>query len=536
MRFFLVILLLLPLTAGAVSQSVNVGVSVTSGAGGTGTGGGTGTSPPPPPPLPPPASSQPPATEGAAAVIPPGPEEKGLDLFELLPSTTVSDSLLDRLALRDFVFLQVGSEPLLVDNRGIVHVDGNKYLTIALELDKVPPILKTIGVTIFHPQNPQKVLSFILRSDTDWGAYLATIAPLGEPGFYPFNIHIINYQNQRIKKLSGAIQILSPAAIVIAPLLSQLKGSAMPLALGSGILAGASALIAVAPSAATTLYDFYLLFFRGLGALFSILKTKRQRRPWGTVYDAVTKRPLDPALVTVFRDGREVASAITDLDGRYSFVLPPAQYQLTVKKSNYHFPSRILKDRTEDEMYDNLYFGGPVFTGGAELAALNIPLDPRGFDWNVFVKDRGRYFKFFRRQERLQFSLFNIFYAVGFIIALSLVVGLPNWLNISVFTVYVLLYLSQFLRRRKFKVRVVKKAVSGEPLPFALIRVLLSDLNQEVKRVAADALGRFYLLVRPGTYYLLVEEKNPDGSYTPIFRSANLELPKGVLPGDIVVP
>ena len=72
-------------------------------------------------------------------------------------------------------------------------------------------------------------------------------------------------------------------------------------------------------------------------------------------------------------------------------------------------------------------------------------------------------------------------------------------------------------------------------LSFAIIRIFLADLNQEVKHVVTDALGRFYLLVRPGKYYYTVEEKLPNGSYQKIYQSTPLELKKGVLPGDLTI-
>ena len=79
------------------------------------------------------------------------------------------------------------------------------------------------------------------------------------------------------------------------------------------------------------------------------------------------------------------------------------------------------------------------------------------------------------------------------------------------------------------------KADTKEPLSFAIIRVFLPDLNQQIKYVVADKLGRFHLLVRPGVYYYTVEEKQLDGSYLKVLQSQPVSLPKGVLTTDIKV-
>ena len=81
----------------------------------------------------------------------------------------------------------------------------------------------------------------------------------------------------------------------------------------------------------------------------------------------------------------------------------------------------------------------------------------------------------------------------------------------------------------------IKDAESGEPYSFAIVRIFMSNLNQEVKRVVADEFGRFYMLVSPGDYYITIDAKQADGSYRRVHRSEELNLPKGVLSGDIII-
>src|SRR6185295_3255558 len=98
--------------------------------------------------------------------------------------------------------------------------------------------------------------------------------------------------------------------------------------------------------------------------------------------------PLDPVIV-LLRDlkGNDVASAVTDIDGRYGFFVKPGKYQLLAKKTNYFFPSLKLNEKKDDEIYTNLYFGETIeITKPGQIIDKNIPLDPIDFDWNEFAK------------------------------------------------------------------------------------------------------------------------------------------------------
>ena len=121
--------------------------------------------------------------------------------------------------------------------------------------------------------------------------------------------------------------------------------------------------------------------------------------PWGTVYDSITKQPLDPAYVTLIdQNGKKIASAITDLDGRYGFLTETGTYRIEANKTHYIFPSKKLAGRTQDELYANLYFGELFDVRSRNEAVIrNIPLDPINFDWNEFAKRDKKLMKYYSK-------------------------------------------------------------------------------------------------------------------------------------------
>lgn len=507
----------------ALTDSFSVGLTVTPGSSG---GCVSGCAPPPA------ASTTPPETPPAPT--PPLPVVGGLisrDIFDVLPDAT-STEMIKNFSLSDFTFSQIGEPLITFDQQSLVPIKGQKYLTIEAPAEKLPPVLKTIGVTIFDTNRSGETLSFVLHLDDTERTYRATLAPFARDGLYPVNIHLLNFADQRLRKFTGSLQVAGVGALGTG-VTNALEPFKLPLQISSGLLVGASSLLAV--TAGASVYDAYSIILRGLTALWSYLGFRKKRRPWGTVYDAVTKRPIDPAYISVRQNGQEVASAITDIDGRYSLFLPPGRYQFVVNKSHYHFPSLYLQGRSNDELYNNLYFGGEIEVLGDEAATYNIPLDPVDFDWNEFAKNRWNLFKLYSHQQLTRVRFTNVVYGVGLAVTIVSFIFLPGYFNLTALLLYFLLYLITFRRGRRRLLK-IRRESTGEPVPFSIIRFFLADIHQEVKTVVADEFGRFNVLLRPGSYYLVIDEKEPDGSYRRIYQSETVYLSSGLWPEDVIVP
>jgi len=282
--------------------------------------------------------------------------------------------------------------------------------------------------------------------------------------------------------------------------------------------------------------EIILIPFRLWALLMSALGLKKKYRPWGSVYDSITKQPLDPAYVTlVDSNGKEISSSITDLDGRYGFLLNDGSYRMVANKTNYTFPSTKLAGKTQDELYGNLYFGEPINVVGGEVLAKNIPMDPIKFDWNEFAKKNMGVMKFHGRFDLYINKFSNAFFVIGFLVAVVALLVASQLYNIITFGLYVLLLVMRILGLKPKTFGSLVDSKTGEPLSFAIIRVFSVDLEREITHPVADKFGRYYALVPKGKYYLKIDKKNPDESYTNVYTSQVIDAKNGIVNERVIV-
>jgi hypothetical protein len=267
--------------------------------------------------------------------------------------------------------------------------------------------------------------------------------------------------------------------------------------------------------------------------VFSFIAIWKKNRPWGTVYDAKTKQPLDPAYVTLHNEqGEEIASAITDADGRYSFVVERGRYYLKAQKTHYAFPSQIMVNQSKDELYNDIYHGElfEITDKEHDLIIRNIPMDPVEEDWNEKEKSSmGKsIFSFFSKYDRLFARFVNFFFVTGFAFSIYAIIASPLIWNYVVFALYILmivLYLVGFAPTSSGKIMLK----DGAPLAFTIVRVFNAHLNKEVGHKVTDEYGNYFILVKRGSYYVTLEKKEADGTYTHIYTSEVFKARRGVV-------
>jgi len=259
------------------------------------------------------------------------------------------------------------------------------------------------------------------------------------------------------------------------------------------------------------------------------LKRKKVKK-WGTVYDSVTKQPLDPAYV-VLKDlnGNEIASSFTDIDGRYGFLVDEGKYKMEASKTHYAFPSKRLTGKTKDEIYENLYFGEEFEVRKDEAIIKDIPMDPIGFDWNEYIKKRKNLFRFYSRFNILFEKVSDFLFNLGFILAIFLSVFTPSLFNFIILGLYIFVLLLRVFNIKPAVFGFVMEKLSNFPLSFAIIRVFLPNIDKEVIARPVDQYGRYYILVPKGKYYIKVEKRKDDGTYESAYYSNIIDARDGVI-------
>lgn len=289
-----------------------------------------------------------------------------------------------------------------------------------------------------------------------------------------------------------------------------------------------SGVISVAFANPISMSELYFLPLRLWNLLLLALGLKKRNRPWGTVYDSVTKQPLDPAYV-ILQDlqGNEVATSITDLDGRYGFLVPEGSYRMIANKTNYLFPSKKLSGRTQDELYQDLYFSDIIEVKEGEVITKNIPMDSIKFDWNEFAKKDQKLMKFFSKKELWLARISDILFTLGFLVSLISVIVSPVIYNIMIFSLYIILFIFRKLVLKPRAIGYIRHKLNQNPLSFAIMRVFFAGSEQEVIHKISDMSGRYYCLIPNGNYFVKIENKNPDESYSLVHVSEPIEVKKG---------
>jgi hypothetical protein len=186
-----------------------------------------------------------------------------------------------------------------------------------------------------------------------------------------------------------------------------------------------------------------------------------------------------------------------------------------------------LAGKTKDELYDNLYFGSHINVKElGEVIVKNIPLDPINFDWNEFAKKNKKLTKFYSRWDSIWRKASDSVFYLGLVLAIISFIFAPFLYNTIVFILYVImLVLRAFGLKPRTQGTIIDKE-TGIPAAFAIIRVMMFGTDVEIISRSADRYGRYYCLVPPGQYYVKIEKKNRDGSYSLAYTSPIIDVTK----------
>jgi hypothetical protein len=262
---------------------------------------------------------------------------------------------------------------------------------------------------------------------------------------------------------------------------------------------------------------------RYLEILLITLGLRRQNLRWGTVYDSKTKQPLDPVILKMIDvgSGKVVQTGITDLKGRYGFLALPGFYKILAKKSNYFFPSNLVRSKN-DGMHTNLYHGEFFeLKGGTEVVSFNIPMDPLYFDWNQEAK--MRFVKSYPFFENMFSILIPLFFWFFLFYEFYLFFKNSNKLSGYILGVYLLIFLiAIFFPKSRLWGRVLdsntKRALANVTIELCLAQ------NPSIKLARVNTIedGKYFLKSEPGNYKLRIIDK-----FDNELKAADIRVDKG---------
>lgn len=241
--------------------------------------------------------------------------------------------------------------------------------------------------------------------------------------------------------------------------------------------------------------DFFYFFFN---SFFEFLGIRKRRRPWGTIYDSLLKRPVAGAIVKIVEvdSGRVRETRVTDRAGRFGFLVEKGRYRLTVVKTGYIFPSAKIKlDKNKSDGYFSSVYLGGVFSLQEGFLGKNIPLDAVSQAPARFYLLFLRFARFF---ERIRVPLLII----GTIIAILNLYLFRSLLDLVIILAYVLLWLYEIYQLRKVKPYGEVQDEDGTPLDLAVIRFFREDNNKLIATSITDKKGRFFVILPQGGFYL----------------------------------
>ena len=253
--------------------------------------------------------------------------------------------------------------------------------------------------------------------------------------------------------------------------------------------------------------NFWQNLILNTSQFLSILGLRKNQTAGGVVYDSTTKQPIDPAMVKLIdvHSGKVLETCTTDIEGRYGFLNYPGKFQIFVHRTNYLFPSKKISGYT-DGVYDNIYHGELFeLTGGSDVIAFNIPLDPEKSDWNQQEKlqtNRGTTSPFARL---LIDRLIKIIFWFGCLVAIFFAVQNRSEIALWILAGYAsLLILANLLPKSRQWGRLISK--TGEPLDQLLLEASPTELPD---MVTAKALvhgdGKFFLRLQTGSYEIKIK-------------------------------
>ncbi|MCR4325163.1 MAG: hypothetical protein NUV69_05785 [Candidatus Curtissbacteria bacterium] len=370
------------------------------------------------------------------------------------------------------------------------------------------------------------LLAFLFFSSFHLAAIISWIDPLNAQILFVFNFYADSLKHGSFFEATSVFR--SSDIVSSVAKLAQILGAVCAFFVVLLILSSAFSQVKRAGDVPKVVFGLifpFMRFFR---------RSEEEARPWGLVYDSVTKLPIDPALVTIATYesgvGEFKQTRITDIDGRFGFLVTPGRYVIVSEKTHYLFPSKKVKGLF-DGKFENVYHGEVFEVEDPYITNLNIPMDPVSYDWNQENKPGAKkgLAGVLKQRVRVIILIIGIFCALGVYILFP--TG-QNLLLLIIFGASLLFWESYF--PNKLWGTIFDKA-SGKPIGNVNINAIRMPQNISLGHTTSDHLGRYFLLMSAGNYTVQVETSGKTPKILAKFENVKVTKRRAVVNFDIGV-
>ena len=210
-----------------------------------------------------------------------------------------------------------------------------------------------------------------------------------------------------------------------------------------------------------------------------VLKRKEKGLPWGLVFDKVSLKVVPFAMVRLYNNDKTelIKEAVTDLYGKYGFVVSSGNYRLVVEHSEYqiHEESVALHDRDTFFVKDV-----PLLTMSSK---------------DIFGKLS---FKEVLRENLPK--IITILFVFGFIYSILAVIFYFNIVNLLLVVLYIIELIILLTRRDIRRWGFVYNVSNNDRVSNSFVRVFSKEESRQLDVQMTDEKGRYGFLLNPGSY------------------------------------
>jgi len=249
-----------------------------------------------------------------------------------------------------------------------------------------------------------------------------------------------------------------------------------------------------------------------------LMFVRRKKERWGVVYNSVTKRPVDLAVVRIYTadSSQLVRTLVTDKQGRYQFILKPGKYFMSVEKKGFKFPSGLLNNAGVDGNFQNVYYGSIFEVTEKETISPPIALDPS----QKLESPKGILRKYFMRKGQSALTM------IGPTLAIASFVINPQWwvgaIVVSQLAMYGI-FKKLGIGEKAKSFGEIKDVDEKKKIGRSIVRVFDSKFNKLLDTQVADSNGRYAFLVGNQIYYLTADKPGYFSKRSPLYNLAGKE-------------